>query len=50
MRSILYNVTPTDAPTYAGVSALLLAVAAFATWAPAHRAAHIDPVAALRWE
>jgi putative ABC transport system permease protein len=43
-------VTPTDAPTYAVVSALLLTAALLACWFPARRAARIDPQTALRTE
>lgn len=37
-----------DIAVYVGVPALLLAVAAVATWLPAHRAAKLDPWQALR--
>jgi ABC-type antimicrobial peptide transport system permease subunit len=50
MASILFQVTATDALTYAAVTAFLLAVAAVATWVPARRAAALDPTAALRTE
>ena len=47
---MLYGITPTDPVTLAAVSVVLLAVGALATWLPAHRAARLDPVRALRWE
>jgi len=50
MRSLLVGVAPVDVPTFAGISAIFLAVAALACWVPARRAAHLDPVAALRKE
>ena len=50
LRSMLFGVTPTDAPTYAGVFALLAAASLAACYVPAHRAARIDPMQALREE
>jgi len=50
IRTLLFEVTPTDAPTYAAVSAVLLAAALIASWTPARRAARIDPQLALRCE
>jgi putative ABC transport system permease protein len=50
MASLLIGVKPADPATFAAV-ALLLAGAAFVTcWIPAHRAARIDPLKALRTE
>ena len=48
MSGVLYGVKATDPLTFAGVGAVLLAVAALASWLPARRAAHVDPVEALR--
>jgi ABC-type lipoprotein release transport system permease subunit len=45
---LLYGVTPPDPATLVFVPMLLLAVAAVASYAPARRAARIDPVEALR--
>ncbi len=50
LKKLLFEVTPTDAPTYAVVSALLLSAALLACWVPARRAARIDPQTALRTE
>jgi putative ABC transport system permease protein len=50
MSSLLFGVTALDPLTYAAVSALLLIVAALASYIPAHRAASVDPVSALRAE
>jgi predicted permease len=50
MASLLYEVTPVDALTYAGVSALLAIVALAASLMPALRATRVDPMVALRHE
>ena len=50
MRSILFQVTPTDSLTLAGTLALLALVGLAATLGPALRAARLDPLAALRTE
>lgn len=47
---LLYDVTPTDPVTYAGVSVCLAAAAVVASALPAWRAARIDPARALRNE
>jgi ABC-type antimicrobial peptide transport system permease subunit len=47
-RSWLYEVSPTDPITLAGVALVLLATALLACLVPARRAMRIDPVTALR--
>jgi predicted permease len=48
LGTLLYGITPHDGITYAGVSAILIVVAAAASFAPARRAARLDPLQALR--
>jgi putative ABC transport system permease protein len=50
MRSLLYEVKPTDPVTFVGVSLILLLIALLASWLPARRAAKVDPMEALRYE
>ena len=50
MSGLLYGVKPTDPATYVIVAALLAGVAFLATYIPAHRAARMDPMIALRHE
>ena len=49
-RATLFQVSATDPVTFLAVSALLLSVAAVASWAPARRAARVDPMLSLRAE
>ena len=48
MRGLLVGVEPFDLPTYAAVAGLLVVVAAAASVVPAWRAAHVDPLLALK--
>ncbi|HEX7121462.1 MAG TPA: FtsX-like permease family protein [Gemmatimonadaceae bacterium] len=47
MRTLLYEVSTTDPLTFAIVTAVLLSTALLASWLPARRALHVDPVQAL---
>jgi ABC-type antimicrobial peptide transport system permease subunit len=49
-RSLLFHVPPLDGWSIGGGVAVLLGVATLAALGPAHRAARIDPVSALRAE
>ncbi len=50
MKSLLYEIEPTDPATFAAVSFLALVMALVATYVPARRAAGIEPSLALRAE
>jgi predicted permease len=50
MAALLFQVTATDPLSLAGTATLLIAVAAIASYLPAHRAACSDPVRQLRPE
>jgi ABC-type antimicrobial peptide transport system permease subunit len=48
MRRFLFETSPTDPLTYALVPALFAALSILAAWHPARRAAHVEPIEALR--
>jgi ABC-type antimicrobial peptide transport system permease subunit len=50
LSGLLFGVTPTDLLTLAGAVVVLGSVATISIWLPARRAAHMDPLAALRQE
>ncbi len=48
--SLLFGLRYNDPATFLAASAFLSIVACLASWAPAHRASRLDPMAALRYE
>jgi predicted permease len=50
LRSLLFEVKPTDAATFVGVAVVLAVVAMAACWIPARRAMRVEPMEALRYE
>ena len=50
LEGLLYEISPTDTPTFAAVTAVLVTVALVACYIPARRATRIDPALSLRAE
>lgn len=50
MSTLLFNINPTDLLTYASITVILGIVTLAASYAPARRAASVDPLVALRYE
>ena len=50
LQALLFETSPFEPPVFAAVAALLVAICLFASWLPARRATHIDPMSALRVE
>jgi macrolide transport system ATP-binding/permease protein len=50
VRGMLMGISPRDPWSFAGVAVLLLGTTVAASWIPAHRAARLDPMVALRYE
>ena len=50
MSSVLFGIGPMDSVAYVAAIGVTIAAAAVASYVPARRAAHIDPIEALRAE
>jgi putative ABC transport system permease protein len=50
LSTLLFQVSPTDPPTFASGAIILSGVALLAVLLPARRAARVDPLVALRYE
>jgi putative ABC transport system permease protein len=50
MSGLLFGVSATDLPTYAGAAAAVAVVAMLACYVPARRASRLHPMTALRYE
>ena len=50
VQKTLYGIQPTDPASFTAAVVLMTVVGAAAAWIPARRAAHVDPIQALRSE
>ncbi len=50
ISSLVFEVSPTDPLTFAGVSVILMVTSFLACFIPARRASRVDPIVALRYE
>jgi putative ABC transport system permease protein len=50
LHGLLFEVQPTDPPTFVAVAGVLAIAAATASYFPARRAARVEPMTALRCE
>jgi predicted permease len=50
LGGLLYETKPLDVTTFAGMSALLLVISLLASYLPAHKAASVSPIEAMRTE
>ena len=50
MANLLYGISATDTATFVAVPVLLVLATLAANWLPARRAAHVDPMVALRYD
>lgn len=48
IANLLYGVSPNDPAVFGSIACAIAAIALLASWIPAHRAATIDPIIALR--
>ena len=48
LRSLLFGLGPTDAPTIGIAAVTLLSISVLGGWIPARRAASLDPLTAIR--